>query len=148
MTDCRSQTSLQLSVAKPGGLSIARMLVQAGADLDTASRYRYKSPLMIAVDNRDMEATRFLDESGADIDFFSNRSPLQIAVEAGHLEIIKLLLSEGTNPNIGTRSGSSPWRDWVRPNYLQLPLNAAPSVATDGPRYKLLPRPGTLSSSK
>ncbi|KAI8651957.1 Clr5 domain-containing protein [Fusarium sp. Ph1] len=124
LADSYGKTPLHLSVAGPGGLSVAKMIVQAGADLDPPSGYRQDSPLMIAVANKDIEATRFLIEAGSDVDFFSERSALQIAVEGHDLEIIKLLLDKGANPNIGACI-DDPWENCPSAQYLRLPLKAA-----------------------
>ncbi|KAI8650323.1 Clr5 domain-containing protein [Fusarium keratoplasticum] len=125
LADYTDATPLHLSIAKPGGLAIAKMLVQAGADLDLPGCRRWgNSPLMIAVANRDMEATRFLIEAGADMDFLSERSALQIAVEARNVEIVKFLLNKGADPNIGVDINDK-LESFPTPLYLRLPLKAA-----------------------
>ncbi|KAJ3459084.1 hypothetical protein MRS44_015157 [Fusarium solani] len=125
LADYTDATPLHLSIAKPGGLAIAKMLVQAGADLDLPGCRRWgNSPLMIAVANRDMEATKFLIEAGADMDFISERSALQIAVETRNVEIVKFLLNKGADPNIGADINDA-LENCQIPLYLRLPLKAA-----------------------
>jgi ankyrin repeat protein len=101
--------------AREGDLASAKLLVDAGADINQTTEYGW-TPLLTATNNRHYAFGRFLLERGAD----PNRAnkggwtPLYLAtdnrnIEGGdypvpkpdmdHLEYIKLLLGHGADPN-------------------------------------------------
>jgi ankyrin repeat protein len=101
--------------ARQGSLDSARVLVEAGADVNQTSRYGW-SPLLTAVQNRHYQLASYLLDHGAD----PNRAnkggwtPLYLAtdnrnIEGGdypvrapdmdHLDLIKTLLDHGANVN-------------------------------------------------
>ncbi|KAM6511189.1 hypothetical protein FALCPG4_016192 [Fusarium falciforme] len=97
------ETPLHLALTRPGGLSTARLLVQAGADLNPPSRGRCRSPLMRAVANGGKDTVRLLIKAGADVNFSlpSGDSALQIAVDARDVKMVRVLLNAGADPNLG-----------------------------------------------
>jgi ankyrin repeat protein len=107
-------TSL-IYAAREGCLDCARLLIEAGADVNQVSNYGW-TPLLTATQNRHYKLAAFLLDRGADPNR-ANRggwTPLYLAtdnrnIEAGdypvrkpdmdHLDFIKLLLDKGANVN-------------------------------------------------
>lgn len=102
-TSKHGDTPLQYALVNPGGLSTAKLLVQAGANVNPPSDIYHMSPLMRAVANQDMEAVDFFIDAGADVNFLSSLygSSLLVAVQRGNLEMVDVLLKAGANPNRG-----------------------------------------------
>jgi uncharacterized protein len=101
--------------ARAGSIESARVLLDAGADVNQVTRYGW-SPLLAATQNRNYLMGKFLIERGADVNLANKGgwTPLYLAtdnrnLEGGdyptrapdmdHLEFIKLLLDSGANPN-------------------------------------------------
>jgi ankyrin len=101
--------------ARAGHLDAARVLLDAGADVNQITRYGW-SPLLAATQNRNYRMGKFLIEHGADVNIANKGgwTPLYLAtdnrnLEGGdyptrtpdmdHLEYIKLLLDAGADPN-------------------------------------------------
>ncbi len=110
-----------LYAARDGRLEAAKILVAAGADLKIADANGI-TPLLMAVSNNQMAVARFLIDKGADINVsdWYGRTPLWTAVEVRNmdvdnssfengidrepvLDLIKLLLEKGANPNPRTK---------------------------------------------
>ena len=101
--------------ARSGSIDSARVLLEAGADVNQTTRYGW-SPLLAATQNRNYQFAKFLIEHGADVNLANKGgwSPLYIAtdnrnLEGGdyptrppdmdHLEYIKVLLDAGADVN-------------------------------------------------
>ena len=101
--------------ARAGSIDAARVLLDAGADVNQVSRYGW-SPLLAATQNRNYQLGKFLIEHGADVNIANKGgwTPLYLAtdnrnLEGGDyptrtpdmndLEFIRLLLDEGADPN-------------------------------------------------
>ena len=101
--------------ARSGDIESARVLIEAGADVNKATRYGW-TPLLAATQNRNYQMGRFLIENGADVNLANKGgwSNLYLAtdnrnVEGGdyptrepdmdHLDYIRLLLDSGANVN-------------------------------------------------
>jgi ankyrin repeat protein len=101
--------------ARTGSIDAARVLLEAGADVNQMTRYGW-SPLLAATQNRNYELGKFLIEHGADVNLANQGgwTPLYLAtdnrnLEGGDyptpmpdmddLEYIKLLLEHGADPN-------------------------------------------------
>lgn len=101
--------------ARAGAIDAARVLLEAGADVNQLTRYGW-SPLLAATQNRNYQMGRFLIENGADVNIANKGgwTPLYLAtdnrnLEGGDyptpepdmdgLEYIKLLLDQGADPN-------------------------------------------------
>jgi ankyrin repeat protein len=110
--------------ARDGRTESAKILVNAGADLKQTDPNGI-TPLMMAINNTHMETAKFLIDKGSDINVVDwyGRTPLWAAVEARNmdvdnatfkngvvrepiLEVIKILLEKGADPN--TRMKESP----------------------------------------
>jgi ankyrin repeat protein len=101
--------------ARAGSIDAARVLLDAGADVNQVSKYGW-SPLLAATQNRNYQLAKFLIERGADVNRANKGgwTPLYLAtdnrnLEGGDyptrtpdmndLEFIKLLLDSGAEPN-------------------------------------------------
>jgi len=101
--------------ARTGAMDAARVLLEAGADVNQVTRYGW-SPLLAATQNRNYQMGKFLIEHGADVNLANKGgwTPLYLAtdnrnLEGGdyptrepdmdHLEFIKVLLDAGADPN-------------------------------------------------
>lgn len=101
--------------ARAGHIDAARVLLEAGADVNQVTRYGW-SPLLAATQNRNYELGKFLIEQGADVNIANKGgwTPLYLAtdnrnLEGGdyptpapdmdHLDFIRLLLDSGADPN-------------------------------------------------
>lgn len=110
-----------LYAARDGRLDAAKILVAAGADLELVDANGI-TPLLMAISNNQIEVARFLVDQGAQINVsdWYGRTPLWTAVEVRNmdvdnasfengvdrapvLELIKVLLERGANPNPRTR---------------------------------------------
>jgi ankyrin repeat protein len=101
--------------ARAGSVDAARVLLEAGADVNQVTRYGW-SPLLAATQNRNYQMGKFLIERGAGVNIANKGgwTPLYLAtdnrnLEGGdyptrapdmdHLEYIELLLEAGAEPN-------------------------------------------------
>jgi ankyrin repeat protein len=101
--------------AREGDLESTRILLDAGANPNQTTEYGW-TPLLTAINNRNYRLAQLLIERGADVNIANKGgwTPLYLAtdnrnIEGGdypvprpdmdHLEIIRLLLARGANPN-------------------------------------------------
>ncbi|MBO9998901.1 MAG: ankyrin repeat domain-containing protein [Cyanobacteria bacterium SID2] len=90
---------------------IARLLVEAGASLDSSNTYT-RSPLHNAVETGQRELVQCFVNAGAVLDRFEGsmneeKTPLMLAVERQDLETIEILLNAGANPNAKSQFGDT-----------------------------------------
>ena len=120
-----------LYAARDGGADLARLLLDAKADVNQAEANGI-TPLLMAITNDHMDVARALLDRGADVNVmdFWGRTPLFAAVEirnrdytrnnehgidrAAALEMITALLDRGANANARTKE-IPPLRRWVTP---------------------------------
>ncbi len=112
--DAGELTSL-VYAARSGVIEAARVLLDAGADVNQLTRYGW-SALLAATQNRNYEMGKFLIEHGADVNIANKGgwTNLYLATDnrnveggdyptrepdMGHLDYIKLLLDAGAEPN-------------------------------------------------
>ena len=120
-----------LFAAREGNLEMARLLLEAKADLERPSANGTR-PLVVAITNNHIELAMFLLEHGADpnaADPFYKRSPLYAAVEMRNpdyvrdtappaadrlapMELISALVAKGANPN--ARANTTPFRGFFQ----------------------------------
>ena len=120
-----------LYAARDGRLDIARMLVNAGADVSQAEANKV-TPLLIALANDHLDVADFLLDKGADVNAadYWGRTPLWTALDVrnldydrsgeqhsdrpAYLRMINRLLDSGANVNARTAE-VPPIRRWVLP---------------------------------
>jgi len=108
--------------AREGDLESAKLLLEAGADLNQTTEYGW-TPLLTATNNRHYILAAYFIEHGADVNKVNkgNWTALYLAtdnrnIEGGdfpvpkpdmdHLELIKLLLNHGANPNLRVKDNT------------------------------------------
>jgi ankyrin repeat protein len=108
--------------AREGDIESARLLLEAGADVNQTTEYGW-TPLLTATNNRHYHLGSFLIEWGADVNLANKGrwTPLYLAtdnrnIEGGDypvpkadmdsLEYIKLLLDHGADPNLRARDNT------------------------------------------
>jgi ankyrin repeat protein len=121
-----------LYAARDGRIDIARVLLDAGADVNLADANGI-TPLIGAITNNHPEAARFLIDRGADIratDWYG-RTPLWAAVETRNMDVdnasfvnsidrtpylplVELLLQRGADPNVRMKEVPPIRRDFLR----------------------------------
>jgi hypothetical protein len=120
--------------ARYGRAGMVPLIIEAGADVN-AQDARGRTPLMAAVQSRDLATLRALIESGADVnarDKMQSTALLRSAGAFGQLELVRLLLAEGADVNVQDNNGMTPlmwaarWGDAVR---VQALLDAGADVA-------------------
>jgi len=117
-----------LFAAREGCLECARALVEGGAGIDLADP-KNVTPLFLAVDNFHFDLAKYLIERGANVNKWDwwGRTPLYSAVDLNtlphggrpdrmstdattSLDIVRLLLEKGANPNVQLKLGVAPYR--------------------------------------
>jgi ankyrin repeat protein len=142
--------------ARSGAIDAARVLLDAGANVNQTTRYGW-SPLLAATQNQNYQMAEFLIEHGADVNLANKGgwTPLYLAtdnrnIEGGdyptrtsdidHLDYIKYLLDKGANPNArmteSTETRTVFTNQWLDENGATAFLRA--SQSGDVPLMKLL----------
>jgi ankyrin repeat protein len=93
-----------------GNVETARMLVEAGADVNRASRNSFRvSPLHSAVESGSVVLLDLLLSRGADPEVaeFLEATPLHSAAARGDAAMVRKLLAAGANPQRKTKDGKT-----------------------------------------
>jgi len=124
----RGQTALWWA-ANHGHLSLAKMLIQQGAIVDSPDHYG-GTPLTTAASAGHLEMVRYLVGQGADIhaelttvgpsNLPDGRKALHLAVRNGHMPVVKYLIEVGSDPNEPGGSGDTPLMLAVQDNFYDL----------------------------
>ncbi|XP_045184795.1 ankyrin-3-like [Mercenaria mercenaria] len=107
MTNRRNQTLLAHCIRVKS--KYVERLLQAGADPNMTGPLR-TSPLMYAVQMRNIDTVKLLLRYGADVNLKNGREdvPLLIALYTGSTEIMRILLDAGADPNYAHSDGNTP----------------------------------------
>ena len=102
------RTPLSLA-ARYGHLSVLRLLLARGADVESRDTHYGLTPLLWACSFNHMNACSILIRAGADInDHMAASTPLVTAVATASLDLVKLLLESGADPNVVGQSFGRP----------------------------------------
>ena len=93
-------TTTLIAAASSGHLDMVKLLMSRGAD--PKKNNWYGSALHCAAEAGQCESSRFLLDSGMNIDLVNDfgRTPLHCATDARHVPTIELLLDMGADPNV------------------------------------------------
>ncbi|KAG7276220.1 hypothetical protein CRUP_004811 [Coryphaenoides rupestris] len=100
-----------LHIAVQGGhKDLARMLLEAGADINAKDIKSGQSPLMYAVESNNVDMVHFLIESGSHVNSQSNsgNTALHSACGRGQLDTVWLLLKNGADSGIKNNHNDTP----------------------------------------
>ena len=98
--------------AMNGNGAIMRKLLVAGANANQVEKTG-ETVLMVAIRTGDADAVRALLEHGANPNIAEPQlqlTPLMVAAEAGHTEIVASLIKDGADIQVRTRTGATPAR--------------------------------------
>src|SRR5262249_41991701 len=118
-----------LFAARQGALEAARVLVKSGADANLPDPDGI-TPMALAIRNGHYEVAEMLLESGANVnsadssgrtalyvaidmhtsDWIQNRNDPRSPAKLDSLDMVKLLLEHGANPNVQLRSAPPAWK--------------------------------------
>jgi ankyrin repeat protein len=95
------------TAAAEGRLPIVRLLVKSGADVHARNKHNWNA-LMNACRNPKAETATFLIKKGCDIEPVEKQrgmTPLILAAEQGHVEVVKVLIAAGANLEARAKNG-------------------------------------------
>lgn len=108
------ETPLSEATVNPEGkdLDCARLLAQAGADLNALVSEKGRTSLHLAAMKGDgfSDSLQFLLENGADPNIYDNegQTPLTLAVEHNNRKAVEILIEEGVDLNVPALNGETP----------------------------------------
>ncbi|KAM4735590.1 B-cell lymphoma 3 protein homolog [Anableps anableps] len=102
-------TPLHLAVLQ-GQQDLAKMLLDAGADINAMDIKSGQSPLMHAVEINNADMVHFLIENGCDVNSqsYSGNTALHIACGRGQVETVRLLLKSGADTSLKNYHNDTP----------------------------------------
>ena len=105
-----------LEAVENNNIKKVRELLKAGADINFQGKNGYSALCISIVNPKSKKISKLLIDSGADINVVTSCeiTPLYLAVEISNLEIFKLLLEKGANPNTQDCFGESLLHEAVR----------------------------------
>jgi ankyrin repeat protein len=97
------------AAAKRGALRVIALLLDRGADIDLHGSETGKTPLLVAMSNRQDAATKLLLERGADVNArpITEMPPLSLAVFQKRNGLVRELLRRGANVDARTKGWSA-----------------------------------------
>lgn len=100
---------LHLAVLR-GHRGLARMLLDAGADINAMDIKSGQSPLMHAVESNNADMVHFLIESGCDVNSqsYSGNTALHSACGRGQVDTVRLLLKSGADSSLKNYHNDTP----------------------------------------
>jgi uncharacterized protein len=116
-----TKTSCLEIAAQEGLLEIAKLLVDAGADVDERG-FRGHTPLRVACRNGHVELVKYFLSKGSEVDSRGEdgATPLEHAAGKGHLEIVTLLVESGADVNIQDREKDFPLGEAARHGFVDV----------------------------
>ncbi|KAJ0065952.1 hypothetical protein NL108_000195 [Boleophthalmus pectinirostris] len=93
-----------------GHENLARMLLNAGADINAMDNKSGQSPLMHAVESNNVNMVHFLIESGCDVNSqsYSRNTALHCACGRGQVDTVRLLLKNGADSGLKNYHNDTP----------------------------------------
>ncbi|XP_029959243.1 B-cell lymphoma 3 protein homolog [Salarias fasciatus] len=100
---------LHLAVLQ-GRKDLARLLLDAGADINAMDVKSGQTPLMHAVENNNADLVRFLIENGCDVNSqsYSGNTALHSACGRGQVDTVRLLLKSGADSGLKNYHNDTP----------------------------------------
>ncbi|XP_014908865.1 B-cell lymphoma 3 protein homolog [Poecilia latipinna] len=100
---------LHLAVLQ-GHRNLAKMLLDAGADINAMDIKSGQSPLMHAVESNNADMVHFLIENGCDVNSqsYSGNTALHIACGRGQVDTVRLLLKSGADSSLKNYHNDTP----------------------------------------
>ncbi len=112
------ETALTVAISR-GHFEIANYLIESGVDVNRMGRYC--SPLVSAIQKREVRLIEHLIIYGADVNGMTDYgSPLIAAVTSGDLEIVKLLLDHKANVRLVDNEGDTALSSAVYEEYQEI----------------------------
>ncbi|KAJ3123096.1 hypothetical protein HK098_002219 [Nowakowskiella sp. JEL0407] len=108
-SDVHKSTAL-IDAASNGYTEIVELLLDAGANVDAANELGYTA-LHLTSSDGNVECASLLLKHGASIDLqnhLTNETALTLAIDYGHIDIVKILLENNANPNLIGKNLRSP----------------------------------------
>lgn len=132
-----------VAAARNGDLSIGKLLIDAGADVEFHA-WGDETPLMAASAHGHLDFVKHLLDSKADINrkLGGDGSALLVAAREGHLETVKYLISRGADVNSQVNGDGTPLICSVRSNHYEvskvlLENGADPYLVSPGDEYAM-----------
>ena len=107
---CKPQATALHLASSCGYLNVMRLLLERGANVDDVDSWA-RTPLFYAIEEGQLEATRFLLQHGASVrvrNTKQNASMMHMAVVGGNLKMVDLILSCGGDLDATTKRGRTP----------------------------------------
>ncbi|XP_056142602.1 B-cell lymphoma 3 protein homolog [Lampris incognitus] len=102
-------SSLHLAV-QGGWKDLAKMLLNAGADINAMDNKSGQSPVMHAVESNNIDMVRFLIENGCDVNSqaYSGNTALHSACGRGQVDTVRVLLKSGADSSLKNYHNDTP----------------------------------------
>lgn len=126
-----------------GNTNVIQAVLDRGADINGKSRDG-TTPLILAANKGWLNLTEFLLAKGADVDLFGlvdsrgwTWNALIAAVDKGHLDVVRVLLKHGSNPNATNNNGLTAFMEVAKrphPEAVKLLIQSGANVNAAGPK--------------
>jgi ankyrin repeat protein len=97
------------AAARTNKTEYARLLIEAGAEVDAISHTTHRTPLLNAIMSNYIDMVKLLIEKGADVNKTNAATtPIIYAIRTNHANVLKLLIEKGADVNIMDADGKTP----------------------------------------